>query len=135
MKDNGVLFDCIDPVKSASKLTEWKTTRNLQVEKTILIHPGLKNIRAILDFSSQIHHHLTDEIWFVTEGRGLMEIDANDGHVMQCHLEPGDLILIPAFRHHRFIAPSDSRFSFVRLLPDISGWRSIYRRSIALAVA
>ena len=88
---------------------------------------------AILAFSSWEHRHLTDEAWLILSGGGTMEVEADMEKIMKFELGPGDIILIPANRHHRFICAADKRVKFLRLLPDISGWKSIYRKRKEMA--
>ena len=51
------------------------------------------------------HHKLSEEFYYVLEGRGLMEIDGTEREV-----GPGDAILIPPGAWHRIEASEELRF-------------------------
>jgi mannose-6-phosphate isomerase-like protein (cupin superfamily) len=56
--------------------------------------------------STQRHYHaLTEEIYFVLEGEGEMEVDGRWQHIV-----PGDAVLIPAGAWHSTTATSELRF-------------------------
>jgi mannose-6-phosphate isomerase-like protein (cupin superfamily) len=56
--------------------------------------------------STQMHYHrLSEEFYFILEGRGTMEIDGRRRRVAG-----GDAILIPAGASHAITADSDLRF-------------------------
>jgi len=133
LKSAGILIDWIEPSESGSKIAGWKETQGLTIQKEIIISPNLKNLEAILDFSSQDHRHLTGEAWHVLDGRGKMEIFPEKDLLVNFELEPGDFIFIPANLYHRFFCNPDTHFRFLRLVTDISGWKSIYRKKKELS--
>lgn len=49
------------------------------------------------------YHRVAEEIYFITEGSGLMEVDG-----VQRRVAPGDAILIPPGAWHRLTADSDT---------------------------
>jgi mannose-6-phosphate isomerase-like protein (cupin superfamily) len=51
------------------------------------------------------HHRLSEEFYYVLEGRGQMEMDGEEREV-----GPGDAILIPAGAWHRILACEPLRF-------------------------
>lgn len=51
------------------------------------------------------YHKLSEEIYFMLEGRGLIEIDGDEREVV-----PGDAILIPSGAWHQMKALTDVRF-------------------------
>jgi 1,2-dihydroxy-3-keto-5-methylthiopentene dioxygenase len=46
---------------------------------------------------------------------------------MRVVVEPGDLIVVPARRHHRFMLTEKKSIRCVRLFKDQSGWTPHYR--------
>ncbi|WP_394827932.1 tryptophan 2,3-dioxygenase family protein [Pendulispora albinea] len=48
------------------------------------------------------HCHEQPEVRFCLEGEGVFEIRSTDDRFMKCTVEPGDLLIIPARRYHRF---------------------------------
>lgn len=56
--------------------------------------------------STERHYHQrSEEIYFILEGSGVMEIDGE-----QQQVGPGDAILIPASAWHQIVAVSEMRF-------------------------
>ena len=67
---------------------------------------SLAEARVPSGTSTQRHHHrLSEEFYFILEGRGSMEID---GELRE--IAPGDAILIPAGAWHTITALIDLRF-------------------------
>lgn len=59
----------------------------------ILLHPGEKDTQA---------SHSTDELYFIIEGSGFMELGKNKRAVKK-----GSVIFIPANMHHKFYGNSE----------------------------
>jgi quercetin dioxygenase-like cupin family protein len=57
------------------------------------------------------HHHTTDQVLIVTDGRGIVATDAEELHV-----EPGDVILISAGERHWHGAEPDQDFTHLSIL-------------------
>lgn len=73
------------------------------------------------------HLHTDDEVRFVLSGAGIFDIRSADDRWMRVEVEPGDLIVVPANRHHRFLLTDARNIRCVRLFKDRSGWAPIYR--------
>ena len=74
---------------------------NAPVSKQSLAEASLPEGKA----TERHYHKLSEEIYFMLEGRGTMEIDGE-----QQQVEPGDAILIPPGAWHQIKALTDLRF-------------------------
>lgn len=61
------------------------------------------------------------------EGDGIFDIRSRDDRWMRVVVEVGDLIVVPAKRHHRFLLTDKKDIRCVRLFKDASGWVPHYR--------
>ena len=86
--------------------------------------PGLDGLLAKFDGE---HFHEEDEVRFVLEGEGVFDIRSRDDRWMRVVVSRGDLIIVPAGRHHRFELTEARTIRCVRLFKDPSGWVAHYR--------
>jgi 1,2-dihydroxy-3-keto-5-methylthiopentene dioxygenase len=86
--------------------------------------PGLEQICA--KFVDE-HLHTDDEVRYVLEGEGIFDIRSADDRWMRLVVEKGDLIVVPAHLHHRFMLTERRHIRCVRLFKDSSGWVPHYR--------
>lgn len=63
------------------------------------------------------------------EGAGVFDIRSSDDRWMRVVVEPGDLLVVPARRYHRFELTEARTIRCVRLFQDMSGWVPHYRAS------
>lgn len=86
--------------------------------------PGLAEICAKFD---REHRHDEDEVRLVLEGEGIFDIRSRDDRWMRVVVGPGDLIVVPRDRHHRFLLTERRAIRCVRLFQDRKGWVPHYR--------
>lgn len=86
--------------------------------------PGLDGILA--KFAGE-HLHEEDEVRFVLEGEGIFDIRSRDDRWMRVVVRPGDLVVVPRGRHHRFFLGAARTIRCVRLFQDPTGWTPHYR--------
>lgn len=93
------------------------------------IHLGADtpNLDALCDKFFAEHHHSDEEIRFVVAGSGIFDLRDKDDRWMRVHLVPGDLIIVPAGKHHRFTLDTDRTITCKRLFRDTNGWEAIVR--------
>ncbi|HVU05258.1 MAG TPA: cupin domain-containing protein [Polyangiaceae bacterium] len=96
-------------------------------EDVVALSPETPNLDAICAKFLDEHHHDDDEVRFVLEGEGIFDIRTNGDEWMRIVVEPGDLIVVPKGRHHRFLLTDSKTIRCVRLFKDQSGWVPHYR--------
>ena len=97
--------------------------------------PDMPNFDALCQKFVGEHLHTDDEVRFVLQGSGVFEIRSENDKWMKVIVEPGDFILVPANRFHRFYLTDEKRIQCVRLFKDQSGWAPLYRKDLEAAAA
>lgn len=96
-------------------------------QDVVVLHPDTPNLDAICAKFVDEHLHDDDEVRFVLEGEGIFDIRSGADRWMRVLVEPGDLIVVPAGRHHRFLLTDARMIRCVRLFKDAAGWVPHYR--------
>ena len=115
------------PDSYQAPLDQLKGERGYIQQDEVALSPETPNIDAICAKFVDEHLHDDDEVRFVLEGEGIFDIRSRDDRYMRVVVEPGDLIVVPAHRHHRFMLTETQTIRCVRLFKDASGWVPRYR--------
>jgi 1,2-dihydroxy-3-keto-5-methylthiopentene dioxygenase len=102
--------------------------RSYQSVDLIALRPDTPHLDAITAKFDKEHHHTDDEVRFTVEGEGVFEINVSDTERLKLTAEPGDLIVIPAFRHHLFYLTEKRAIRCIRLFKTKEGWEAIYSK-------
>jgi 1,2-dihydroxy-3-keto-5-methylthiopentene dioxygenase len=131
LRDEGVLNEhvALDPSTYQPKMDELKTERGYIEQDQVELRPETPNLEAICQKFDDEHLHDEDEVRFVLEGEGIFDIRSQDDRWMRVKVQPGDLIVVPAKRYHRFELSDAKTIRCVRLFQDTSGWVPHYRES------
>lgn len=129
LQKQGVAYQRLDTQEVAYRVAidDLKTRRGYIEEDIVELAPSTPNLDAICAKFIDEHHHDEDEVRFVLEGEGVFDIRSNDDRWMRVLVERGDLIVVPAGRHHRFLLTDSKHIRCVRLFRDKSGWVPQYR--------
>lgn len=131
LRDNDVLYETL-PLSAAlhrEPLDALKGERGYIEEDVIELSPSTPNLDAICAKFVDEHLHTEDEVRFVLEGEGIFDIRSRDDRWMRVQVEAGDLIVVPANRHHRFTLTDKKAIRCVRLFKDKAGWVPHYREA------
>lgn len=102
--------------------------RNGYIQQDIVeLAPTTPNLEAICAKFIDEHTHADDEVRFVLEGEGIFDIRDDADRWMRVVVTAGDLIVVPAGRHHRFLLTEARHIRCVRLFKDAAGWVPNYR--------
>ncbi|MEM1414104.1 MAG: cupin domain-containing protein [Myxococcota bacterium] len=112
-------------------LDTLKTERGYGTQDQVELRPDTPNLDGICAKFVDEHLHDEDEVRFVLEGEGLFDIRSTDDRWMRVKVTPGDLIVVPAKRYHRFELTEAKTIRCVRLFQDASGWVPHYRAAAA----
>lgn len=88
----------------------------------VQMRPTTPDLDALCAKFADEHHHDDDEVRFVLEGEGIFDIRSRDDRWMRVVVSPGDLLVVPAGRHHRFLLTDARTIRCVRLFRDRQGW-------------
>lgn len=75
------------------------------------------------------HCHLQDEVRLFLEGEGLYDIRGQDEQWLRIFVGPGDLIVVPAKRYHRFLVGQASDLSYAQPFANRPSLIQLYRVS------
>jgi len=116
-----------DPAHYQAPIDRLKVERGYIEQDEVQLSPSTPNLDAICAKFVDEHFHDDDEVRFVLEGEGIFDIRSRDDRWMRVVVERGDLIVVPANRHHRFLLTESKHIRCVRLFKDTSGWTPHYR--------
>ena len=127
----GVLYEhlAVDPVAYQPPLDALKSDRGYVEQDEVELSPDTDNLDAICAKFADEHLHTDDEVRYVLEGEGIFDIRSTDDRWMRVTVETGDLIVVPANLHHRFLLTEKKHIRCVRLFKDASGWVPHYRQT------
>lgn len=125
----GVTYDHLstDPSAYQGPLDALKAREGYITQDEVALRPDTPNLEAICAKFVDEHLHTEDEVRFVLEGAGVFDIRSRDDRWMRVTVEPGDLLIVPKGRHHRFFLTDAKSIRCVRLFQDASGWVPHYR--------
>ena len=107
---------------------DWLKEKNSYIHQDIVeLNPNMPNLQEICNKFLDEHRHEEDEVRFVLYGEGIFDIRSRKDQWMRVKVETGDLIVVPAGRHHRFTLTEKKTIRCVRLFKDSSGWVPLYR--------
>lgn len=127
LERNGVLYRRLPMDAYQPQLDELTKKRGYITQDEVALKPETPNLDVVLKKFDPEHHHDDDEVRFVLEGEGVFDIRASDERWMRVIVEPGDLIVVPKGKHHRFELTESKTIRCVRLFKDPAGWAAIYR--------
>ena len=110
-------------------LDALKQARGYVEQDIVELNPETPNLDALCDKFLDEHLHTDDEVRYVLEGEGIFDLRSQEDRWMRVTVEPGDLIVVPANLHHRFLLTSRKQIRCVRLFKDSSGWVPHYRHA------
>jgi 1,2-dihydroxy-3-keto-5-methylthiopentene dioxygenase len=117
----------LDPARYQPVLDELKGQRGYITQDEVRLSPDTPQLAVVMKKFDDEHIHDDDEVRFVLDGAGVFDIRSTSDRWLRVVVEAGDLIVVPARRHHRFELTSLSRIHCVRLFKDASGWVPHYR--------
>lgn len=112
-------------------LDRLKAERGYVEQDIIELQPDTPNLDALCAKFVGEHLHTDDEVRYVLEGEGIFDLRSQDDRWMRVTVEPGDLLVVPAKLHHRFLLTERKHIRCVRLFKDSSGWVPQYRHASA----
>ena len=129
LEENGIPYRHLglDPAVYQPVLDELATRSGYHTQDEIALSPSTPNLDAALKKFDDEHIHDDDEVRFVLDGAGIFDIRARDERWLRVVVEAGDLIVVPAGRHHRFELTDTKTIHCVRLFKDVAGWVPHYR--------
>ncbi|MFO7563739.1 MAG: cupin domain-containing protein [Enhygromyxa sp.] len=129
LRASGVLYERLELADGAyqSALDRLAREQGYVEQDVVELRPETEKLDAICAKFADEHLHTDDEVRFVLEGAGIFDIRDHEDRWMRVTVEPGDLIVVPKNRYHRFYLTDTKQIRCVRLFQDSSGWVPHYR--------
>jgi len=129
LRASGVTYERLelDGQAYTARLAELERERGYVEQDVVELAPETENLAAICAKFADEHLHTDDEVRFVLAGAGVFDIRDDADRWMRVMVEPGDLLVVPKHRHHRFFLTDSKQIRCVRLFQDRAGWVPHYR--------
>ncbi len=88
------------------------------------------NLEPLLEKFFQEHLHTDEEIRFVLKGEGIFDLRDCDDRWMRVHVVPGDLLIVPPNKYHRFALTDAMNITCKRLFQNQDGWAALNRKGV-----
>ena len=127
--EQGVHYQALatEPSAYQGPLDALKKSNGYIEQDEVTLSPATPNLDELCAKFVDEHLHDDDEVRFVLDGAGVFDIRSTDDRWMRIEVTRGDLIVVPAKRHHRFFLTEAKQIHCVRLFRDKSGWIPHYR--------
>lgn len=125
----GILYWSLptDPEAYAAPLAAIRAERGYVEMDEVVLGAATPNLDALCSKFFTEHLHTDEEIRFVVGGAGIFDLRDKDDRWMRVHVVPGDLIIVPADKYHRFALDDQRAIHCKRLFQDASGWTPVNR--------
>ena len=110
----------------SQEINTLKRERGYASEDVVVLDQDTPNLDTLLAKFSDEHHHTDDEVRFTVAGEGVFEINVTATERVKFTAQPGDLIVVPAWRRHLFYLTELKSIRCIRLFKDTKGWDAIY---------
>ena len=118
-----------DEAERAATIDTIKREHHYVDQDVVELSPATPNLDVVCAKFDKEHYHTEDEVRFVLEGDGIFDVrDASDRWI-RIEVSEGDIIVIPANRHHRFFLTDRKHIRCMRLFANNDGWAPLYREA------
>lgn len=111
-------------------LAEICRQRGYTSQDQVHLSPSTPNLDGLLEKFFKEHLHTDEEIRFVLEGEGIFDLRDCEDRWMRVHVAPGDLIIVPPNKYHRFALTDAMLITCKRLFQNTDGWVAINRQAV-----
>lgn len=84
------------------------------------------NLDKMLEPFRKEHHHTDDEVRFTVEGEGIFGVNPFTDPPFEIHVEPGDLLVVPAMTRHWFELTDKKNICCIRIFKENPKWEAVY---------
>lgn len=109
----------------AEEILELKASQGYVTQDVVALSDQTPNLETLLATFRREHHHRDDEVRFIVDGGGLFTIQQG-ALIFDIRVEPGDLLVVPAYTRHRFDLTEGRKILCIRIFKDPAGWEAIY---------
>jgi 1,2-dihydroxy-3-keto-5-methylthiopentene dioxygenase len=116
-----------DEAERAATIERIKREHGYVDEDFVELGAETPNLDAICAKFDREHYHTEDEVRFVVAGAGIFDVRDDDDRWIRIEVVEGDIIVIPARKHHRFYLTEEKHIRCMRLFANHDGWAPLYR--------
>lgn len=117
----------VDEQERAATVESIKREHGYVDEDVVELSPDMPNLDTICAKFDKEHYHTEDEVRFVLEGDGIFDVRDDADQWIRIEVTKGDMIVIPANKHHRFFLKDNRHIRCMRLFANHDGWAPLYR--------
>lgn len=125
---NGVIYSKHAVEDHREAIDAFKLKHGYVAEDVVELGPQTQDLEQIRAKFRKEHLHSDDEVRYVLDGEGIFDIRSTDDCWMRVFVTPGDLIVVPKDRYHRFMLLPGMSIKALRLFMDQAGWVPNYRQ-------
>ena len=129
LRAEGILFEAFELASSAAVAARVKKERGWGMHDDVHLVAEDPKDEAKIARESDEHAHMEDEVRLILEGGGIYDVRALDERWLRVTLSPGELLVIPAKRYHRFLLGPDAKVRFIQPFSERPGLIPLYRAS------
>jgi 1,2-dihydroxy-3-keto-5-methylthiopentene dioxygenase len=129
LADEGIFYRLLPTSEEeyAEPLAALCAERGYVAQDVVHLGTATPNLDLLLEKFYNEHLHTDEEIRFVVAGEGIFDLRDVDDRWMRVHVVPGDLIIVPANKYHRFALDHAMTITCKRLFQNQDGWAAINR--------
>jgi 1,2-dihydroxy-3-keto-5-methylthiopentene dioxygenase len=116
-----------DDAARAALIESVKREHGYVDEDFVELGPATENLDAICAKFDKEHYHTEDEVRMVVDGAGIFDVRDEADEWIRIEVSKGDMIVIPARTHHRFLLTDARHIRCMRLFANHEGWSPMYR--------
>ncbi|MFY9270909.1 MAG: cupin domain-containing protein [Candidatus Manganitrophaceae bacterium] len=109
----------------AEEILELKAKQGYVTQDVVALSAETPNLEELLEKFRREHHHRDDEVRFIVDGGGRFTIRQGP-LIFDIRVEPGDLLVVPAYTRHWFDLTEARKILCIRIFKDPAGWEAIY---------
>jgi 1,2-dihydroxy-3-keto-5-methylthiopentene dioxygenase len=125
----GILSESFDPRTPAPLAERLRTERGWSKQDDVRLSVTNPRDEAVIAREIDEHLHLVDEVRLFLEGEAVYDVRARDERWLRIWVGPGDAIVIPSRRYHRFLPGAQMQLRYVQVYADRSSIAPLYRAS------
>ena len=128
LRAEGIVHDAFDPKAIELAILHVKQKHGVPKDELVFMTTDNPKDEAAIAKEADEHAHMADEVRLIVEGEAVYEVRAEDDRWMRLALGPGEAIVIPAKRYHRFLL-SGVAVRYQQLYQDLASLMPFYRVS------
>ncbi|MDI1483963.1 hypothetical protein [Polyangium sp. y55x31] len=125
----GILAESFDPQSMQPLLDRIRTERDFGKQDDVRLSVANPRDEATIAREIDEHLHLIAEVRLFLEGEGVYDVRAKDERWIRIWVGPGDALVIPEKRYHRFLPGAQTVLRYLQPYAERGGLSPLYRAS------